>query len=192
MVIILLGPPGAGKGTQAAVLSKHYTIPHLSTGDMLRAAVKSGSVLGEKVKSKLKLGELVSDKTVLDIVEQRVKKIDCKNGFILDGFPRTKQQVKSLGDLMLNMKLNLDLVINLAVPEAVLSSRIEKRANDNNVERTDDNIETLNHRISIYRNQSKAVFEAYQSKGLILNINGVQDAKSVSTEILKKLKKGGY
>ena len=192
MVIILLGPPGAGKGTQAAVLSEHYKIPHLSTGDMLRVVEKSGSVLGEEVKNRLNLGELVSDETVFDIVERRVKKADCKNGFILDGFPRTEQQVRSLDDLMLNSKLNVDLVINLVVPEAILSSRIENRAKDNDIERTDDNIKTLNHRILIYRHQSKAVFDAYQSKGLVLNINGVQDAEFVSTEILSELKKGGY
>ena len=184
MRLILLGPPGAGKGTQAQKLVERHGIVQLSTGDMLRAAVKAETPIGLKAKSIMDSGELVPDEVVVQIVSERLDEPDCGNGFILDGFPRTVPQAEALDALLERKKLQLDVVIELVVDEDALLDRVKKRAAESgdNV-RSDDNADALKKRLDVYRAQTAPLAQFYREKGLLKQVNGMAGIDEVSAEI---------
>lgn len=178
MRLILMGPPGAGKGTQATRIVETYKIVQLSTGDMLRAEVKAGSEIGRKAKDIMDRGELVSDEILVAMIESRIGQADCANGFILDGFPRTVAQADALGVMLTQKGMSLDAVIELKVDDSALVARIEKRAADDAAAgrpvRADDNAETLKKRLAAYRAQTSPLVEYYAGKNMLSSIDGMQ------------------
>ena len=191
MNIILFGPPGAGKGTQAKFIIDKYNLVQISTGDMLREAVKSGSELGNKVKVIMDKGDLVSDDIIMSIISERVIEEDCKKGFILDGFPRTLNQAKELDKMLDHKNLKIDHVIEILVDEDLLISRIKKRASEDKIARNDDNDEVLKNRIMIYKRDTIPVLKYYKNLNRLRQANGMQSIKSVSNDIqgiIEKLK----
>ena len=191
MNIILFGPPGAGKGTQAKFIIDMYNLVQISTGDMLREAVKSGSELGNKVKVIMDKGDLVSDDIIMSIISERVIEEDCKKGFILDGFPRTLNQAKELDKMLDHKNLKIDHVIEILVDEDLLISRIKKRASEDKIARNDDNHEVLKNRIMIYKRDTIPVLKYYKNLNRLRQANGMQSIKSVSNDIqgiIEKLK----
>ena len=191
MNIILFGPPGAGKGTQAKFIIDKYNLVQISTGDMLREAVKSGSELGNKVKVIMDKGDLVSDDIIMSIISERVIEEDCKKGFILDGFPRTLNQAKELDKMLDHKNLKIDHVIEILVDEDLLISRIKKRASEDKIARNDDNHEVLKNRIMIYKRDTIPVLKYYKNLNRLRQANGMQSIKSVSNDIqgiIEKLK----
>ncbi len=183
MRLVLFGPPGAGKGTQARKLSARYGIPHVSTGDMLRAAVAGGGELGRQVEDIIARGELVPDELIGRVVAARLGEEDAKNGFLLDGFPRTVRQVEILDGLLAGRGENLDRVILLVVPETVLVERLLQRAEG----RADDTPETIRERLRVYREQSEPVANVYRERGLLLEIDGVGTVEEVFSRITTAL-----
>lgn len=189
MRLILLGPPGAGKGTQAQFMVEQHGIVQLSTGDMLRAAVAAKTPIGLQAKEIMDRGDLVSDEVVVGIVSDRVDESDCAKGFILDGFPRTVAQAEAL-DVMLEQKgLRLDTVIELAVDEGILLDRIIKRAEETEGgPRADDNAEALAKRLSVYREQTQPLIDYYRGTGLLSSVDGMQSMDQVRASIETVLK----
>ena len=183
MNIILFGPPGAGKGTQAKFIIDKYNLVQISTGDMLREAVKSGSELGNKVKVIMDKGDLVSDDIIMSIISERVIEEDCKKGFILDGFPRTLNQAKELDKMLDHKNLKIDYIIEILVDEDLLISRIEKRASEDKIARNDDNDEVLKNRIMIYKRDTIPVLKYYKNLNRLRQANGMQSIKNVSNDI---------
>ena len=178
MRIILFGPPGCGKGTQATFISEALAIPHLSTGDMLRSAVSSGSEIGLKAKNIMESGGLVSDQIVLSIVEQRIAKDDCEKGFILDGFPRTVNQAENL-DLLLSDNYKLDYVLRIKVDEEEIIKRLIDRA------REDDKPDIIKNRFKTYNSDTEPLIPFYEERKILFNINGMQEIEKVSEDIKK-------
>ncbi len=178
MRIILFGPPGCGKGTQAIFISEALTIPHLSTGDMLRSAVGSGSEIGLKAKKIMESGGLVSDEIVVSIVKERIAKNDCENGFILDGFPRTVNQAKKL-NFLLGDNCKLDCVLRIKVDEEEIIKRLIDRA------REDDKPDIIKNRFKTYNLETQPLIPFYEDKKILFNINGMQEIKKVSEDIKK-------
>src|SRR5262249_11328001 len=170
MRLILLGPPGCGKGTQSQRLTEKYKIPQLSTGDMLRAAVKAETPVGLKARDIMARGELVPDDVVVAIVAERIEQPDAKNGFILDGFPRTVPQAEALDRMLKNKGMRLDAAIELKVDEGILHERIARRVADMRARgetiRADDNPETLAKRVQAYRGQTAPMVLYYRNHGL--------------------------
>ena len=193
MRIVLLGPPGAGKGTQAKELVSKYGIVQLSTGDMLRAAVAAGTPVGLKAKDIMARGALVPDDVVVGIVSDRIEQPDARNGFILDGFPRTVKQAEALDQLLKDRGLKLDAVIELKVDEAALLARIEKRVAEHKAKghevRSDDDAAVLKQRIENYRKQTAPLSDYYRQTGALLPIDGMQAMDAVEAEIEKALQK---
>jgi adenylate kinase len=192
MIIILLGPPGAGKGTQAAFIKEYFNVAHISTGDMLREAVKNETTLGLTAKEIMARGDYVPDDLLLEIINERVSEDDCKNGFILDGYPRNETQAKSL-DAILNQSNNsIDGIIQIDVDFSVLENRIEGRAKDNNSEiREDDNLQVMKKRLQVYVDQTEPLISYYSNHKNFIVINGMNDISKVSEDIkinLTKLK----
>lgn len=189
MRLILLGPPGAGKGTQAQFLVEQHGIAQLSTGDMLRAAVAAKTPIGLQAKEIMDRGDLVSDEVVVGIVSDRIDEADCAKGFILDGFPRTVAQAEAL-DVMLRQKgLRLDTVIEIAVDEGILLDRIVKRAEETEGgPRADDNAEALAKRLSVYREQTQPLIDYYSGTGLLSSVDGMQSMDEVRASIETVLK----
>ena len=185
MIIILFGPPGAGKGTQAKILIDTFKIIQISTGDMLRDEVKSGSNLGKTAKSIMDKGDLVSDEIIISIIAERIKKPDCQKGFILDGFPRTLQQAISLDEMLENKKIRIDHIIEVKVDENLLFERIKKRAEEGNFTRNDDNPDVLKNRIVIYKNDTMPVLEYYKNLERLKTVDGMQSIEKVSEQIKK-------
>ena len=184
MRLILLGPPGAGKGTQAARLTEKFKIPQLSTGDMLRAAVKAGTPVGLQAKAVMDAGGLVSDEIVCGIISDRIEEADASNGFILDGFPRTVAQAKALDDLLAKKGMDLDAIIELKVDENALLARIEKRAAETlaagGAVRADDNPEAFKVRLVSYREQTAPVSAYYASRGVLKSVDGMAPIDEVT------------
>jgi adenylate kinase len=184
MRLILLGPPGAGKGTQAQRLVERHEIVQLSTGDMLRAAVAAGTEIGLKAKAIMDRGELVPDEVVVGIIKDRIEKTDAKNGFILDGFPRTVGQAEALEKMLKEKGLILDAVVEIKVDEGILLSRIEKRAGETpGGPRADDNAEALKKRLAVYREQTAPLVDYFRSKGLLKTVDGMKGIEEVARSI---------
>ena len=208
MHIILMGPPGAGKGTQAANLVKRYGILHISTGDMFREAVKEGTPLGKEAKSYMDAGKLVPDEVTIGIVRERLSKSDCKKGFILDGFPRTVEQADALNEILADNGIKLTGVLNISVPAADLIERAVGRRickncghsfhvkfNPTKVEgvcddcggttyqRADDSEETMKSRLSVYESSTRPLIEYYKKAGVYKEIDGRQDIAKVEADL---------
>jgi adenylate kinase len=185
--LIFLGPPGAGKGTQAARLVEAYRIPQLSTGDMLRAAVKAGTPVGVKAKAVMDSGALVSDEIVVGIVADRIEEPDAKRGFILDGFPRTVAQAEALDQMLAGKGMKLDAVIEFVVDESAMLARVEKRVAETlasgGVPRPDDNAEALKTRLAAFRSQTAPLTDYYRKSGELRTVDGMKSIEEVSAAI---------
>jgi adenylate kinase len=213
MKLVLLGPPGAGKGTQAQVLSKDLSVPHVSTGDMLREALKAGTPLGLKAKSYMEKGGLVPDEVVIALVEERLSKPDAANGFILDGFPRTAEQAKSLDASLSKMKKPLDLVLYFKTSLDVILIRLTGRrvcgqcgknyhlknfkpkaeglcdaCGGKLVQRPDDKEETIRERLKVYEDQTAPLIDYYGRKSLLKEVSGDLDVKELNVQLMALFK----
>jgi len=203
-----MGLPGAGKGTQAEKITKTYAVPHISTGDMFRSAIKEGTTLGKKAKEFMDEGNLVTDEVTIGIVEERLQKDDCKDGFLLDGFPRTIAQAEALDSLLSSMNRRIDHVLHIDVPEENLVERLTGRRicpscgatyhvlynppkeegkcdNDNSelIQRDDDQPETVKNRLAVNIKQTQPLLDFYQEQGYLKTINGNQDIDDVFADI---------
>ncbi|MBW8910082.1 MAG: adenylate kinase [Mesorhizobium sp.] len=191
MRLILLGPPGAGKGTQAQRLVEKHGIPQLSTGDMLRAAVQAGTEVGKRAKAVMDAGELVSDAIVNAIVAERIDQADCANGFILDGYPRTLVQADAVEAMLAERGIALDTVIELVVDDKALVGRIVKRAEDARAAgqpvRKDDNPEVFEERLREYYKKTAPLTGYYYAKGKLKTVDGMASIDAVTAEIGKVL-----
>ena len=212
MKLILLGAPGAGKGTQATRISDKYNLPHISTGDILRKNIKEGTALGIQAKSFIDAGRLVPDEVVIDIVKDRLQQADCKNGFILDGFPRTVVQARSLESLSKELGYNIDAIINLDVDFDKLIKRLSGRrvcrecgatynlefkpskvdgicdiCGGELYQRIDESEEAVKIRLQTYMRQTRPLIDYYTMKGSLVNINGDQAMDDVFKDIEKSL-----
>ena len=182
MIIILFGPPGAGKGTQAQRLVDKHNLKQLSTGDMLREAITEGSELGKKASSIMDRGELVSDDIILSMIKDKLKK-SGSDGFIFDGFPRNLEQAKALDKILHELKLRLDLVIEIVVNDEVLINRIENRAKESKNARSDDNEEVLKNRLNIYHESTEMIKPYYLEQKKLVKIDGMRSIEQVSSDI---------
>ena len=182
MIIILFGPPGAGKGTQAQRLVAKHNLKQLSTGDMLREAITEGSELGKKASSIMDRGELVSDDIILSMIKDQLRK-SGSDGFIFDGFPRNLEQAKALDKILHELKLRLDLVIEMVVNDEVLINRIENRAKESKNVRSDDNEEVLKNRLNIYHESTEMIKPYYLEQKKLFKIDGMRSIEQVSSGI---------
>ena len=187
MILILLGPPGAGKGTQAQRIVETRGIPQLSTGDMLRAAIASGSALGRKVQAIMDRGDLVSDQIIEEIITARIKEADCRRGFILDGAVRTVGQAKMIDKVLKKQKRELDVVIELEVDEEELVNRLRRRVAEAKAAgqpvRADDNEETFRKRQAVYRDQTAPLIPYYKKQGKLRKVDGMGQVAAVAAAI---------
>ena len=208
MQLLLMGPPGAGKGTQAVKLVEKFKIPQISTGDMFRAAVKAGTELGKKAKACMESGKLVPDEVTIGIVRERLSQDDCKGGFILDGFPRNVEQAEALEKILDELNLKLTKVLNIHVPAADLIERAVGRrvckncgatyhvkfnapkienvcdnCGENLYQRADDNEETMKNRLSVYEESTRPLIDYYEKVGLYTEIDGRQPIDKVTEEL---------
>jgi adenylate kinase len=177
MQVVVMGPPGAGKGTQAKKIMERYGIPHISTGDILRAEVARETELGKRVKGIMTSGGLVDDGIVLDLIDNRLAEPDCDGGFILDGFPRTIPQAEGLERILERQGRKGLIVIDIAVPDEVLMARLLAR------QRVDDTEETITHRIRVYHEQTAPLITFYERRDLLTRVDGDQTIDAVFAEI---------
>lgn len=212
MKIIMLGAPGAGKGTQAKMLAEKYGIPHISTGDIFRANIKNNTELGKKAKGYMDAGQLVPDELVVDLVVDRIKNADCIKGFILDGFPRTIPQAEALDYALNNQNEKIDYAINVDVPDENIIERMSGRracvgcgatyhivynptkkegicdaCGQELILRDDDKPETVKKRLTVYHEQTQPLIDHYDKKGALLTVDGTQDIQVVFGDITKAL-----
>lgn len=183
MRLILLGPPGAGKGTQAKILVEAFNIPQLSTGDILRSAIAAKTPLGLEAKAIVDRGDLVSDAIVNAIVSERLDAADCTPGFILDGFPRTIAQAETLGGMLADKGQALDAVIEIKADPDVLVQRVINRARESGGARADDNQDVLRKRLDIYKEQTAPLVSYYAGKGLLKAVDGMLPVEQVTAAI---------
>jgi adenylate kinase len=191
MRLVFLGPPGAGKGTQAALIMARHGIPQLSTGDMLRAAVAAGTAIGRQAKTVMDAGALVSDEIVIGIIAERIQEPDARKGFILDGFPRTVAQAEALDAMLTANHIKLDAVLELQVDQTKLVDRIVNRANEAKAAgqpvRKDDDPEVFKTRLAAYNRDTAVVAPYYAKRGQLTAINGMQAIEAVTADIAKAL-----
>ena len=212
MNIILLGPPGAGKGTQAKMLVDKYEIPQISTGDILRAAVKEGTKLGKEAKSYMDAGKLVPDSVVIGIVEERIQQPDCGKGYMLDGFPRTVPQAEALDEMLNNLSSQIDHVVSIEVDSEELIKRLTGRRTCRECgagyhvmfdppeqegvcgkcggelyQRDDDNVETVTSRLDVYQSQTLPLIDYYQQQDRVRPIDGVGEIKEIFSRVTQVL-----
>lgn len=187
MRLILVGPPGAGKGTQAKILVERYGIPQLSTGDMLRAAIAAKTPLGLEAKAIVDRGDLVSDDIVSGIISERLDAEDCKAGFILDGFPRTIAQAEALEAMLRDKGVELDAVIEITADTDTLVSRVVNRAKESGGARADDNEEVLRKRLGIYTEQTAPLVSYYRERGLLRSVDGMAPVETVTETIVSAI-----
>jgi adenylate kinase len=186
--LIFLGPPGAGKGTQARRFQELYGYVQLSTGDMLRAAVATGSAVGREAGAIMARGDLVPDEVMVGIISERIDQPDCARGIVLDGFPRTLPQADALEELLAARGTRLDAVIEVAVDDSILIERIEKRAAETEGgARADDNAEALKHRLAVYRRQTAPLIRYYKQRGLLRSVDGMASIGEVTAAIERVL-----
>jgi len=183
MRIIIFGPPGAGKGTQAKLISREYDIPHLSTGELFRSEIRNNTELGKKIKSTMNAGNLVADEKVVAIVEEELKKNKYKNGYILDGFPRTVPQAKAFDEILEKKDNELNIFLKLVVPEEELVNRILTRGEG----RSDDTPKKVKNRLQIYRRETQPVLNYYEQKNIIKEIDGVGSIEKIFCRIKEAL-----
>jgi len=181
--IVLFGPPGAGKGTQAKILTQNYGWPQLSTGDMLRAAVKAQTDLGKKVDAILTRGDLVPDEVVIGIIGERYDQPDCKFGAVFDGFPRTIPQAEALDRMLAERGRKIDVVLELKVNDAVLLQRVEQRIKDGGPLRSDDTPETLKNRLGVYYKNTAPLLDYYAKQGKVVSVDGMAPIDAVTTTV---------
>jgi len=181
--LVLFGPPGAGKGTQAKVLVESRCLPQLSTGEMLRAAVKAGTPLGKKVDALLTKGELVPDDIVIGIIAQRYDQPDCAKGAVFDGFPRTIAQAEALDAMLAARGRKIDAVLELKVNDQVLLDRVEQRIKEGGVLRSDDTPDTLRHRLGVYYKNTAPLLDYYGKQGKVVTIDGMASIAAVTEKI---------
>lgn len=209
MKIIMLGAPGAGKGTQAKMIADKYNVPHISTGDIFRANIKNGTELGEKVQSYMNQGLLVPDELVVDLVVDRIQQDDCKNGYIMDGFPRTIPQAESLDSALSKLNEKVDFAINIEIPDENIIKRMSgrracvscgatyhvinvptkvegicDRCGGELILREDDKAETVKKRLDIYHVQTEPLIKFYEDKGILVEIDGTMDMNLVFDTIV--------
>ena len=187
MNLVLFGPPGAGKGTQAKILTDTRGLPQLSTGDMLRAAISAGTPLGLRCKALLDKGELVPDEVVIDIIGQRYDQPDCAQGAVFDGFPRTIPQAEALDKMLERRQRQIDAVLELKVDDAVLLARVEQRIKAGGVLRSDDTPETLAHRLEVYYKNTAPLIGYYKAQGKLKTVDGMAPVAEVTSQIAQKL-----
>jgi len=182
--IVLMGPPGCGKGTQAQRLQEKFGMVHLSTGDMLRAAAAAGTDAGLRAKAILDRGDLVPDDMVVGIIVERIEDAEIREkGFILDGFPRTVAQAEKLDDVLAEKRIDIHHIIEMRVDEAALFARIERRAQESAGARADDNAETLKKRIVVYRQQTAPILPYYAKSGRLETVDGMAAIDDVTTQL---------
>ncbi|OIO39503.1 MAG: adenylate kinase [Candidatus Omnitrophica bacterium CG1_02_49_16] len=216
MRLVLLGPPGAGKGTQAQVLSEDLKAPHISTGDMLREALKAATPLGLKAKQYMEKGALVPDEVVIALVSDRLSGADAKNGFILDGFPRTPEQAESLDEKLIKLKMPLEVVLYFKTSPAVVVHRLSGRrvcsqcgknyhltnfkpkvggvcdvCGGRLFQRPDDKEETIDHRLKVYAKQTKPLIEYYDRKNILCEISGDLEVRAMNAVLMDLFQKKG-
>jgi adenylate kinase len=184
--LIFMGPPGAGKGTQAKIICSEYSIPQISTGDILRASIQNGTEMGLKAKRFMDAGDLVPDEVVIGIIKDRLNESDCSKGFLLDGFPRTIDQAKALDELLKALNIKLDAVINIAVPDTELLRRLLERAKIEG--RADDNEETIKNRLANYNSKTFPLLEYYSKAGALKEIDGLGKMEEITSLIKASLK----
>jgi len=181
MRIVLLGPPGSGKGTQAALLKDRLGVPHISTGVLLRAAVAAGTPLGLQAKAAMDAGELVSDELVLGLIEERMGSEDVKAGYLLDGYPRNLAQARALDEVLERVELPVEKAIALTVDEDQIVHRLAKRAAEES--RSDDTEEVVRNRLQVYREQTAPVTGYYDSRNLLVEVNGMGSIEEVNQRL---------
>ena len=194
MKIIMLGAPGAGKGTQAKMIAEKYNIPHISTGDIFRANIKNGTELGKKAKSYMDKGQLVPDELTLDLIMDRFKQDDCKNGYVLDGFPRTIPQAEALDTALKAKGEKVDFAIDVDVPDENIVKRMGGRRacvgcgatyhGEELIVRDDDKPETVLNRLEVYHNQTQPLIDYYNEQGILKSVDGTVDMKDVFNAIV--------
>ena len=189
MNVILFGAPGAGKGTQANFLINEFDLIQISTGDMLREAVKHQTEVGKKVENIMANGDLVPDEIIFSLISDRLNDKDEKKGFIFDGFPRNLKQAEKLEQIMIQRNINLDFVFHIDVNEDILTSRIENRAKQEKTIRKDDTSAVLIERLKVYNRETKPVLDYYSKKKVLNVINGMGTIEQVSSSIATKIKK---
>ena len=188
MHVVFLGPPGSGKGTQAKLLAERLRVPDIATGEMLRAAVLEGAPLGGKVKTVMESGDLVPDDLMIALIRERIAAPDAADGFVLDGFPRTVDQALALERILNGNEKSVDVVVNLAVPEAVLIDRLAGRSDLEH--RTDDRRDTVLERLKVYHQKTEPLIDFYRERGLLKEVDGIGTVPEITERLGNALRQG--